>query len=196
MRTTPRCLAISIVLACVSTALAQHSSRIVAVNVDSSDPRIQQMLPKLRDRAAKVVEHSAKTVRAIIVTGSTATPEEEARRNSADYLLTIELSVRPSVQIPPAGPGNVPTTTADVPIGRVPLGITHSRCADLLGAFTFSYTVTSLTGKNIKLSDSHTMQEFEYPLGPELECLDKLSTRAVQTEASTAVHKLKSKKAL
>lgn len=156
------------------------------------------MLPRLRDDAAKVVEDSAKHVRAVLVLGSASTPEEEARQNAADYLLTIELFVSPSVHIPLAGgPENGPRTTADVPsIGGVPSGITHSRCADLLGAFTFSYTVTPVNGRNIKLHDSHTMRESEYPLGPELECLDKLSTRAVRSEASAAVHKLKSKKAL
>lgn len=54
----------------------------------------------------------------------------------------------------------------------------------------------SLTGKNITLHDSHIMQREEYPLGPELDCVDKLSTRAVRNYASAAVHKLKSKKML
>jgi hypothetical protein len=40
------------------------------------------------------------------------------------------------------------------------------------------------------------MREFEYPLGPEWECLEKITTRAVDGDASAAVHKLKSKKAL
>src|SRR5215471_8473261 len=114
-----RRLATFIVLSLVSTiALTQQNdiSRVIAVNVASSDPRIQQMLPRLRDQAAKVVAESAKNVRAVVVLGVTATPEEEARQNSADYLLTIELSVRPSVRIPVGGgPENGPSTTADVP---------------------------------------------------------------------------------
>ena len=196
-----RHVAVVIVLSLVSTIASTQqndTSRIIAVNVASSDPRIQQMLPGLRDQAAKVVEESAKNVRAVVVLGVTATPEEEARQNSADYLLTIELNVRPSVRIPVAGgPENGPSTTADVPrIGGVPSGITHSRCPDLLGEFTFSYSVISVNGKHIKLHDSHTLRESEYPLGPQFECLEKLSTRAVGIDASAAVHKLKSKKAL
>lgn len=171
--------------------------KIIAVNVDSSDPRIQQMLPKLRDQAVKEVEKSAKNVRAIVMLGSAATPEAEARENSADFLLTIELSLAQSVRVPIGSiPGNAPSRTADVPLGQVPTGIAHSRCVDLLGTFTFSYRVLSLSGKNISFHDSHTMQEFEYPLGPEWECLEKLTSRAVDSDASAAVHKLKSKKAL
>ncbi len=51
-----------VVLSLFSTALAQQSkgSRVIAVNVASSDPRIQSMLPRLRDQAAKAVEDSAK----------------------------------------------------------------------------------------------------------------------------------------
>jgi hypothetical protein len=171
--------------------------RIIAVNVDSPDPRIQQMLPKLRDRAIKVVEEKAKNVRTVVILGSAATPEAEARENSADYLLTIELSLAQSVRVPMGGvPGEAPSRTVDVPSGRVPTGIAHSRCVDLLGIFTFSYKVLSLSGKNINFHDSHTMQEFEYPMGPDWECLEKLTTRAVESDASAAVHKLKSKKAL
>jgi len=201
MYTPSRWFAAIIFLSFVASAFAQgrNSNRVIAVNVDSSDPRIQQLLPGLRDEASEVVEKSARNVRAIIVMGSSSMhPEEEARQNSADYLLTINLSIRPSVDIPlHGGPENGPTTTADVPkIGGVPYGITHSRCADLLGAFTFSYTVISLTGKNLKLHDSHTMRKDEYPLGPELYCLDKLSTHAVRNYAATAVQKLKSKNGL
>jgi len=190
---------IFVVLSPLSTAFAQTTDnrQVIAVNVDSSEPRIQQMLPRLRDQAVKVVEDSAKNVQAIPIIGSAATPEEEARRISADYLLTINLTIAHSVESPSwAAPGTGPTTTADVPTGRVPYGIAHSRCADLLGDFTYSYTLLSLTGKLIKLHDSHTLRESEYPLGPDLECLDKLSTRAVRNDASSAIHKLKSKKGL
>lgn len=175
----------------------ERTGRIIAVNVDSSDPRIQQMLPKLRDRAIKAVEESAKNVRAVVTLGSAATPEAEARENSADYLLTIELSLAHSVRVPGGSiPGNAPSRTVDVRPGQVPTGIAHSRCVDLLGEFTYSYSMISLTGRKINFHDSHTMRDFEYPLGPEWECLDKLATRAVESDASTAVHKLRSKKAL
>ena len=171
--------------------------RIIAVNVDSSDPRIQQMLPKLRDRAVKVVEESARNVRAIVMLGSAATPQAEAHENSADYLLTIELSLAQSVRIPVgSSPENAPSRTVDVPLGQVPTGIAHSRCVDLLGTFTFSYRVLSLSGKKLSFHDSHTMRDSEYPLGPEWQCLEKLTTRGVEIDASAAVHKLKSKKAL
>jgi hypothetical protein len=171
--------------------------RIIAVNVDSSDPRIQQMLPKLRNRAVKVVEESAKNVRAVVMLGSAATPEAEAHESSADYLLTIELSVAQSLRIPVGrSPENAPSRTVDVPLGGVPTGIAHSRCVDLLGILTFSYSVVSLSGKNIKIHDSHNMHASEYPLGPEWQCLEKLTKRAVESDAAAAVNKLKKKKAL
>jgi hypothetical protein len=155
------------------------------------------MLPKLRDRAVKVVEESAKNVRAVVMLGSAATPEAEAHKNSADYLLTIELSLAQRIPISIGrSPENAPSRTVDVPVGQVPTGIAHSRCVDLLGTFTFSYRVISLSGKNISLHDSHIMRNSEYPIGPEWECLEKLTTRAVESDASAAVHKLKSKKAL
>jgi hypothetical protein len=187
-----------ILSACLVAAGQENTrERIIAVSVDSSDPRIQQMLPKLRDRAVRTVERSAKNVRAVVMLGSAATTEAEARRNSADYLLTIDLSLGPSVRIPLSGiPVNAPSRTVDVAPGQVPTGIVHSRCVDLLGTFTFSYQVLPVSGKNVSFHDSHTMQEFEYPLGPEWECLEKLTTRAVDSDASAAIHKLKSKKAL
>jgi hypothetical protein len=195
-----RCFAAVLCFSAISLAVAQETQpKIIAVNIDSSDPHIQQILPNLRDEAVKAVEESAKNVRATLILGSAAAPEEEAREHSADFLLTIDLSVRPTVELPPSGaPQNGPATTADVPPfpGAVPSGITHSRCPDLLGSLTFSYTVIALSGKKIKLHESHTLQESEYPMGPQLECLDKLSRRAVESYASTAVKKLKSKKAL
>jgi len=93
-------------------------------------------------------------------------------------------------------PENAPSRTVDVPLGQVPTGIAHSRCVDLLGTFTFSYRVLSLSGKKLSFHDSHTMRDSEYPLGPEWQCLEKLTTRGVEIDASAAVHKLKSKKAL
>jgi hypothetical protein len=194
-----RCFANMLILTVSLLASGQENSRgrIIAVNVDSSDPRIQQMLPKLRDRAVKVVEESARNVRAIVMLGSAATPVAEAHENSADYLLTIELSLAQSVRIPIGSTlENAPTRTVDVPLGGVPTGIAHSRCVDLLGTLTFSYSVVSLSGKNIKIHDSHTMHDSEYPLGPEWECLQKLTTRAVESDAAAAVNKLKKKKAL
>ena len=176
----------------------QSDSKLIAVNVDATDPRIQQMLPKLHEEAAKVVEESARNVRASIVIGSSSVAAEQARQKSADYLLRIDLSLQSQVAVPSSGgPYNGPATTADVRVGQIPYGITHSRCPDLLqGAFTFSYTVISLTGKNIELHDSHTMREIEYPLGPQLECLTRISTQAVRVGASAVVKKLKSKKGL
>lgn len=198
----PRChasFANLLILMVSLLAAGQESSpgRIIAVKVDSSDPRIQQMLPKLRDRAVKVVEESARNVRAVVMLGSAATPEAEARENSADYLLTIDLSLAQSMRIPIGGsPENAPSRTVDVPLGRVPTGIAHSRCVDLLGTLTYSYRVVSLSSKNINFHGSHTMHDSEYPLGPEWECLEKLTTRAVDTDVSAAVHKLRSKKLL
>jgi len=176
----------------VAAAFAQESERkqVVAVSVDSRDPRIQ-IMQGLREEAAKVVEQSAKNVRSVIVIGSSSAVE-------ADYLLTIKLSLQPQVSIPSKdAPENRPTTTADVPIGGVPLGIAHARCPDLLQeSFTFSYTVISLRGKNVNLHYSHTISEAEFPLGPELACLPEMASQAVRVCASAAVKKLKSKKAI
>ena len=195
---TRRWFAILVLLPIGSATLAQESDRkcAIAVNVDSTHSRIQQMIPELREEAAKAVEQSAKNVCAAIVSGFPSTPAEQARQKSADYLLTINLALLSQVTVPPKGGlGSGPTTTADVPKGRVPTGITHARCDDLLGqTFAFSYKVISLTGQKIKLEGSHTMQENEYPLGPQLDCLAKFSTHAVRECATEAVKKLKSKK--
>ena len=182
-----------------SAVFAQQSDseRIIAVNVDSTDLRIQRVLPELRQEAANVVEQSAKNVRAIIVSGSPSVAAEEARQNSADYLLRIDLSLLTQATIGQKGDlGQGPPTTADVPVvGGVPSGIAHSRCEDLVNeAFAFSYKITSMTGEKIKLQSSHTMREDEYPLGPQLNCLAKFSTRAVRECASDAVKRLRSKK--
>jgi hypothetical protein len=119
-----------------AAALAQESDskHVIAVNVDSTDWRIQQLMPELRDEAARAIEQSAKNVRASIVLGSSLDPEEQARQKSADYLLTINLSLLSQVGNPSKGGlGNGPATTADVPvIGGVPSGVAHSRCEDLL----------------------------------------------------------------
>src|ERR1700733_5604806 len=166
-----------------ATALAQGSDKeyVIAVNVDSTDSRIQQMMPELGEEAAKAVEQSAKNVHASIVIGAPSTAAEQARQKSADYLLTINLSLLSQVALPSkGGPGNGPTTTADVPvIGGVPSGIAHSRCEDLVNeAFAFSYKVSAVTGQTIKLQGSHTVRENEYPLEPQLICLAKFSTKA------------------
>jgi len=176
---------------------AQESVRghIIAINLESPDPRIQLMMPKLRDRAVDIVEKSARNIQAVLILGSAPTPEAEARESSADYLLTIKLSLAQSVRLG-RSPENEPSRTVDVRVGEVPTGIAHSRCVDLLGTLTFAYNVISLSGKNIKFHDSHTMREAEYPLGPEWQCLETLTTRAVESDAAAAVHKLKAKKAL
>lgn len=182
-----------------AVVLAQESDRphVIAVSVESTDPRIQQMVPSLREKAAFAVEQSAKNVRASIVIGSPLDAAEQARQQSAEYLITIDLSLLSQVGSK-TGLGRGPVSTADVPsIGGVPSGIAHSRCQDLVNeAFTFSYKVTSLTGEKIKVQGSHTMQESEYPLGPEFDCLGKFSTKAVRVSASDAVKGLKSKKKL
>jgi hypothetical protein len=195
---TRRWFAILVLLPIASTTLAQESDRkcAIAVNVDSTHWRIQQMIPELREEAAQAVEQSAKNVCATIVSGFPSNPAEQGRQESADYLLTINLALLPQVKVPPnGGLGSGPATTADVPVGRAPTGITHARCEDLLGqVFSFSYKVTSLTGQKIKLEGSHTVQETEYPLGPQSNCLAKFSTNAVREGASEAMKKLKSKK--
>jgi hypothetical protein len=193
-----RWFATLVLLPIAVTTSAQESDRkcVIAVNVVSTDWRIQDMIPELREEAAKAVEQSAKDVCATIVSGYPSTPVEQARQKSADYLLTINLALLS--HFPPSqgelghGP---PIATADVPKGKVPTGLAHSRCEDLLDqAFEFSYEVTSLKGEKIKVEGSHTIGENEYPLKPELNCLGDFSTKAVRRCASEAVKKLKSKK--
>jgi hypothetical protein len=185
-----------LIIPAAAVAQQSDSQHIIAVNVDSTDFRIQQMMPELREEAAKAIEQSANNVHASIVIGSSSDAAEQARQQSADYLLTIDLSLLSQVGGSKGGLGRGPTTTADVPvIGGVPSGIAHSRCEDLVNeAFAFSYKVTSVAGQKIKLQSSHTMRENEYPLGPEVNCLAKFSTQAVRESASEAVKGLKSKK--
>lgn len=173
-----------------SGAVAQQSGSqyVIAVNVDSTDPRIQQILPALRKEAANVVERSAKNVRASIVTGPAATAAEQGREKSADYLLTIEVAPRPYVSVPViGGTRNAPTMPTELP---------NPARAEAQGNFILSYTVVSLTGKNIKLHDTRTIQEVEYPLGPQFDWLSKITTQAVRDGAAAAMKKLKSKKGI
>jgi hypothetical protein len=193
-----RWFAALVLLPIAVTTVAQESDRkcAIAVNVVSTDWRIQNMLPELREEAAKAVEQSAKDVCASVVSGYPSTPVEQARQKSADYLLTINLALLS--QAPPSEGElghSIPATTADVPKPRIPTGLTHSRCEDLLDqAFAFSYKVTPLKGEKIKVEGSHTIGENEYPLNRELNCLGRFSTKAVSDCASEAVKKLKSKK--
>lgn len=183
-----RWLAIAVFLPIAVSTLAQQSGRkcVIAVSVDSTDGRIQERILDLREEAARAVEQSAKNVCATIVSGFHSTPVEQARQKSADYLLAINLALLAQVAVPPHG-----GLGTGVPRGRVPT----TRCEDLFGqAFAFSYKVTSLTGREIKLEGSHTMQENEYPLVPQSNCLAKFATNAVRECASEAVKKLKSKK--
>jgi hypothetical protein len=196
----------AILLGIAVSALAQENDRkyVIAISVDSTDSRIQQMMPELREEAAKAVEQAAENVHASVVIGSPSNPAEEARQKSADYLLTITLALLSQVDVPSKGDlGSGPVTTADVPVSRVPggvhsstpTGLAHSHCWDLDNeAFAFLYKVTSLSGKKIKLQSSHTMRENEYPLGPQENCLAQFSTQAVRNSASDAVKGLKSKK--
>jgi hypothetical protein len=186
-------------LAPALSASAQLNDKkyVVAVHVDSTNWQIQQMLPELRDEAVKVVEHSADDVRAAIVLGSPVSPGEQARQKEADYLLTIDLSLASQVVVAPGGRvGEGPPTTANVPVyGGAPTGLNHSHCEDLLGqAFSYSYKVTDLSGKKLKIGSFHTMQEFEYPLDPISNCLPRFSLQAVRISAADAVRGLKSKK--
>jgi hypothetical protein len=193
-----RWFATLVLLPIAVTTFAQENDRkcAIAVNVVSTDWRIQNMLPSLREEAAQAVEQSAKDVCATIVGGYPSSPVEQAHQKSADYLLTIDLALLS--QAPPSEGQlghSIPATTADVPPNRIPTGLTYSRCEDLLDqAFAFSYKVTSLTGEKIKVEGSHTIGENEYPLNRELNCLGKFSTKAVRNSASEAVKKLKSKK--
>ncbi len=189
---------VALLLSIAVSAFAQENDRkyVIAVSVDSTDSRIQRMMPELREEAAKAVEHAAGNVHANIVIDPSSSPIEQAREKSADYLLTINLALLSQVAAPSNGElGKGPLTTADVPVGGYPTGLAHSHCWDLVNeAFAFSYKVTALSGKKIKLQSSHTMRENEYPIGPQENCLAQFSSQAVRNSASDAVKGLKSKK--
>jgi len=183
-------------LAPVLSAAAQQNDRkyVVAVHVDSTNWQIQQMLPELRDEAVKVVEHSADDVRAASVLGSPVSPGEQARQKEADYLLTIELSLVSQAAVTSRGRVGDPTSVVPIP-GGAPTGMSHSHCEDLLGqAFSYSYKVTDLSGKKLKIGSFHTMQEYEYPLDPISNCLPRFSLQAVRVSTADALRGLKSKK--
>jgi hypothetical protein len=203
----PRSFAVLIlVLLLGAGAVAQQGGKkyVIAVAVDSTDARIRQILPKLREEAASVVERSAQNVRASIVTGTAATASEQARYQSADYLLTIEVAARPYISVPViGGTRNPPSDTSHVPVAgrgqtsnQIPTGVHHPARAEAQGNFVLSYTVVSLAGKNVKLHDTRTIQEVEYPLGPEFDWLSKIATQAVRDGAAAAIKKLKSKKGI
>lgn len=203
----PRSFAVLIFLLLFGAgAVAQQGGRkyVIAVAVDSTDARIRQILPKLREEAAKVVERSAQNVRASIVTGTASTAAEQARDQSADYLLTIEVAARPYISVPViGGTRNPPTDTSEVPVAgrgqassQVPTGLSHPARAEAQGNFVLSYSVVSLTGNNVKLHDTRTIQEVEYPLGPQFDWLTKIATQAVRDGAAAAIKKLKSKKGI
>lgn len=193
-----------VVLLLGAGAVAQQGGGkyVIAVAVDSTDARIRPMLPRLREEAASVVERSAQNVRASIVTGKASTAAEQARGQSADYLITIEVAARPYVSVPViGGTRNPPADTSEVPIAgrgsnQIPTGVPHSSRAEAQGNFVLSYTVVSLTGKSVMLHDTRTIQEVEYPLGPEFDWLTKIATQAVRDGAAAAIKKLKSKKGI
>ena len=190
-------VAMALLLSIEVAAQNEGSSKVIAVAVKSNDPRLQMMMPKLRNEASEVVEKSAKNARVITLSGSGASAVEQARQQSADYLLEIEITPRPSGSVPIMGRrGNDPTNTEQTPQYGAPTGLPHPERAEAEGAIRLDWTVRSLTGKELKLHDSRTVQEQEYPLGPQLDWLAKIASRSVRDAAAAAVNKLKSKKGL
>jgi hypothetical protein len=181
-----RCTFLAALLAALTTsAYAQEARKYtIAVAVDSTDPRVQAWGPELRAQAAGVVEKTAHNVHAIVVTGSTSEAREQARNNSADYLLRLELSPHSSASVGFGGPG---IQDPDI-IGRPR--------ARIQGAIFLAWTIESVTGPKLKLHDSRIVKPYEYPLGPSSDWLRDIASRSIRDGATAAMGKLKSKKAI
>jgi hypothetical protein len=154
---------------------------IIGVAVESSDGRLQNWAPQLREQAARVVEKSAKNARVIILGVTGRDVADAAQKNGVDYLITIELSPRPYVQASFGGPGiQDPEVTG------------HPR-ANAQGTIFLAWTVQALNGKPFKLHDSRMVQAQEYPLEPNFDWLRVIASRSVRDAAAAATGKLKKK---
>jgi hypothetical protein len=83
-------------IAAIAHAQGSDKEYVIAVNVDSTDWRIQQMMLELGEEAAKAVEQSAKNVHASIVIGapSTASSRHAKSRRTICSLSTCYSSRR------------------------------------------------------------------------------------------------------
>jgi hypothetical protein len=171
------------------TALAQQAdinkAPVIGVALESSDGRIQNWAPGLREHAARVVEKMAKNARVIIIGVTGKDVAGVARKNGVDYLMTIELSPRPYGSISFGATPQIAEQQAPT------LGAKEQTEAQ--GTIYLSWTVQALNGKAFKLHDSRLVRAQEYPLGPELDWLHAIADRSVQDAAYAAMGKLKKK---
>lgn len=161
----------------------------IAVNVQSSDPRVSAIAPSLNRAAAAEVERSAHNATPIIVVGTKAEAAEQARRRNADYLLIIEFSPRPSTSVE-FGPG------ANQP--RDPEVYGHP-AANMQGQMFLAWDIKPLNGNKVHLHDSRYVRAQEYPLstgGLGEDWIGEIASRSVRDAAVAAMSKLKLKKGL
>ena len=157
---------------------------IIGVAIESSDGRIQNWAPELRQQAVAVVEKVARNARVIMLAGPGRDTADAAKKHAVDYLMTIEISPRPYGSVSFGGPG-----TQDPEVTG------HPR-ANMQGTIFLSWTVQALNGKPFKLHDSRMVQAQEYPLDPNFDWLHVIASRSVRDAAAAAAGKLKKKAGL
>lgn len=161
----------------------------IAVNVQSSDPRVSAIAPSLNEEAAGEVERSTHNATPIIVVGTKAEAAEQARRRNADYLLIIEFSVRPSTSVE-FGPGANQSRDPEV--------FGHPT-ANMQGNMFLAWDIKPLNGNKVHLHDSRYVRAQEYPLstgGVSEDWIGEIASRSVRDAALAAMSKLKLKKGL
>ena len=159
-------------------ALAQTSGKKkIAVTFNSSDARLQQIRDEYANEAKDVVARE-KGVEVVVVQGQTEQAAENARKIGADFLISIDVSPRP---------------TASVEWGKgTPNPFPTPERAEAEGSIIAKYKVLRLDGK-FEASDSWTVRPETYPLGPRWDWLRTIVSREVQAVTAGAVGKLKKK---
>lgn len=159
-------------------AQTRASSKLVAVNVVSTDAGLQAIQPELGKAAADVVDHF-KDVQSLIVPGESRDAGDRARQKGAQYLILIEVSPRPNIGVEFGG--------------RPDPALTEPERAQARGAIFLKYSVASLDG-NFRWSDSTYVHPQTYPLGPKWDWLYSIASQSVRDAANTSMKKLKKKK--
>lgn len=177
------CLAGVLLLAILfsSAVMAQTSAKKkIAVTFNSSDARLQQVRDEYAKLAQDVIARN-KSVEAVVVQGQTEQAAENARKIGADFLISVEVSPRP---------------TASVEWGKgTPNPFPTPERAEAEGSIIAKYKVLRLDGK-FEASDSWTVRPETYPLGPRWDWLRTIAPREVQAATAGAMGKLKKKKQL
>jgi hypothetical protein len=171
------------------TVVAQQAdvskAPVIGVALESSDGRIQNWAPGLRQHAARVVEKMAKNARVIIIGVTGKDVADDARKNGVDYLLTIEVAPRPY--------GSVSFGATPQTIEQQAPTLGAKEQTEAQGTIYLAWTIQALNGKSFKLHDSRLVRAQEYPLGPELDWLHAIADRSIQDAAYAATGKLKKK---